>query len=181
MAMIPIRKTKDGPWAWFSKEAVRKIRKLPSSKSRSTFACYFALVEIASDSSKDEFTTTHEWIAYKANISVRTVRYALPILKQLGLIEIDAPRFKHPNRYRLLSANCNHCSHNEESVDISSLHDCNRCITANIAYQVQILQAQITTIDPFTRKPKWLPGVTQEQKNELRSLLDQVNGKSSSP
>lgn len=90
------------PFAWQDKRCLRMIRE-KCEEYRTALAVYYALTVIASDQEKNEFHTTHAWIAQMAGLSERTVRRRLEDLKRVGIIRISTPRLKAPSTYTLLA------------------------------------------------------------------------------
>jgi predicted transcriptional regulator len=99
------RSAKDGPWAWFNKAAIEKIR-TRCEDPKSSLAVYFALVEIASDEQSDDFTVSMQKIASKCCLSRRTVFDRLNDLERIGLIDVyhskTSEQFRIPSAYKLL-------------------------------------------------------------------------------
>ena len=106
--MTAERDTKDGPFCWQSKAALKLI--LDSFDDAENAACrtrsvYLALCEIASDLGAAQFVVTKGLIGYRAGLSTRTVQRVLPDLVRAGVITIsrNANGLKTASRYTLLS------------------------------------------------------------------------------
>jgi hypothetical protein len=99
-----VRQIKAVPFCWQHKPALRKIREAfdRAKTVSSALGTYNALTEIASDEAKEEFQTTHAYIAQKSGWSPRTVQDRLAELVEIGLVEISTPMLKSPSTYRLL-------------------------------------------------------------------------------
>jgi hypothetical protein len=105
------RDIRDGPFCWFSKQAMRMIAEnFAESKQVASARCvYVALCELASDAAAATFTETEALIAHKAGVSVKTVERVLPGLVELGVLRIETAtvsnqvHLKAPSRYTLLS------------------------------------------------------------------------------
>jgi len=98
-----MRDTRDGPWAWQSKVALRAIREAfdRTNDVASAIGVYVTLTEIASDAGSDRFHTTHAWIQRLSGWSVRTVQARLKTLAEIGLIEVETPDLRAPSTYTL--------------------------------------------------------------------------------
>lgn len=101
----PLRQSSGTAWAWQDKAALRRIREAfdASNDVSSALAAYVALTEIASNEQRDEFTTTHAWIARTSGLSVRTVQSRIKVLAEIGLVEVITPALRAPSTYRLLA------------------------------------------------------------------------------
>ena len=99
------RQTSDGPWCWLGKSALRHINKTIDNigEVASARSVYVALAQIASDESKETFTTTVAHIANVSGIKDRTVRKRLQDLEKLGLIYTKRTALKAPSEYSLLA------------------------------------------------------------------------------
>jgi len=101
--------SKDRPWCWCEKVAVKMITETfsESKQSASARSLYLALCELASDKQSETFTANKALIAHKAGVSVSTAARLLNGLEELGLVKIDrnvaAGVFKAPNTYTLLA------------------------------------------------------------------------------
>jgi hypothetical protein len=105
-----LRSTRDGPFSWQSKEAVRLIHEqfsescdLPSANS-----IYLALCSLASDEQRETFTEKKALIAFRAGVSVRTADSVLARMEAMGLVRVDrqsvnGSKMKAPNTYTLLA------------------------------------------------------------------------------
>jgi hypothetical protein len=104
------RSTKDAPFCWQSKEALRCIRDWfdESNNVASALATYLALSEIESNTgSAGAFTVTQSEIAKRAGVGQRTVRTILLGLKACHLLKVssnfyDGGHFRAPSTYELL-------------------------------------------------------------------------------
>jgi hypothetical protein len=99
-------RTPTPPYCWQSKEALRRIREHLDGDSLLPYALsvYCALTENASDKGQEEFTTLQGHLArLSGNISTRTVRRVLPILREIGVLEYVTPRLRGPIIFKLLS------------------------------------------------------------------------------
>ena len=106
--MTAERDTKDGPFCWQSKAALKLI--LESFGDAGNAACrprsvYLALCEIASDEGAAQFVVTKGLLGYRAGLSTRTVQRVLPDLVRAGVLTIsrNANGLKTASRYTLLS------------------------------------------------------------------------------
>ncbi len=84
------RSTKDGPFCWQSKEALRHIREVfdQSRDVSSALSVYLALSEVASNSAAAAFTTTQADLAQRAGLSVRKVA---DVLKKMAAVKLVSP------------------------------------------------------------------------------------------
>jgi len=100
------RTTRDGPFCWQSKAALRRIREAFDSEHavQSALAVYLALSEVASNFEAETFTVTHGSLAQLCGGSPRTVCQRLRGLEQIGLVAISTPRLKAPSTFTLLRA-----------------------------------------------------------------------------
>jgi hypothetical protein len=89
------------PFAWQDKRMLRRIREQCEDPS-SALGVYLALTVVASDMGKDEFQTTHKWLASLSGFSERSVRSRLRDLQALGAVAIVTPALKALCTYRLL-------------------------------------------------------------------------------
>ena len=100
----PSRTQRDGPWAWFDKASMNKIR-VRCEAAPSCMAVYLALCELASDEQSPSFCVTLRSIMAKSGLSRRTVLARLHDLEFIGLVEITR-QFQageqQPSAYRLL-------------------------------------------------------------------------------
>lgn len=90
------------PFCWCSKLMLRKIREQIEDYS-TALGTYLALTVVASDLERDEFQTTHAWLAQLSGLSDRTVRSRLKDLERIEVISVDTPKLKAPSTYKLLS------------------------------------------------------------------------------
>jgi hypothetical protein len=99
------RNMKDGPWAWFNKSALEKIRTRFEDPT-STISVYLALCEISSDEKSNNFRVSMAKIGNKCGLSSRTVIERLKDIEFLGLVEIHRSKtnenFRMPSAYILL-------------------------------------------------------------------------------
>ena len=104
------RATRDAPFCWQSKEALRRIRDWfdESNNVASALATYLALSEIESNAgTAGAFVATQSDIAKRAGVGQRTVRTILVGLKACQLLKItsnfhDGGQFRAPSTYELL-------------------------------------------------------------------------------
>jgi hypothetical protein len=99
-------RTPEPPYCWLSKDALRKIEEHLDGDGILPFAIlvYLALSRNASDRGTEEFTTLQSHLARLAgNISTRTVRRALPVLREIGVIDYTTPKLRGPITFTLLS------------------------------------------------------------------------------
>jgi len=105
------RSAEDGPWAWFNKGAVNRIREVMGENNApavsSVLVTYFALVELASDLQADRFEARRGLIASKAGIKERTLDAAMVALEKIGLVAVERRRIdvttNLPSLYTLLA------------------------------------------------------------------------------
>ncbi len=102
------RTTKDGPFCWQSKEALRRIRDWfdESNNVASALATYLALSEIESNTgTAGAFIATQSDIAKRAGVGQRTVRTILAGLQACQLLRITPnfhnEKFRAPSTYEL--------------------------------------------------------------------------------
>ena len=93
---------KQEPFAWCSKLMLRRIREQIEEYS-SALSVYVALCWVASDNERDEFVTTHGYLAQLSGCSEKTVRRRLADLTNAKVVHIETPAMKAPCTYRLLS------------------------------------------------------------------------------
>jgi hypothetical protein len=94
------------PYCWQHKEALRRIREHLDGDSLLPYALavYVAITENASDIESEEVTTLQGHLARLAgNISTRTIRRVLPLLRGMGLIDYQTPKLRGPITFRLLA------------------------------------------------------------------------------
>lgn len=117
--MKATRATKDGPWCWLSKQALRTIREFfdETNDVSSALAAYVALAELASNKANEAFTATRAEIANRAGMSVRKLSDILKRLVVARLLEITAnyiagteDKARAPSTYLLLKTRGNDCS-----------------------------------------------------------------------
>jgi hypothetical protein len=106
-AMSAERDTKDGPFCWLSKAALKRI--LDSFGDDEGRACrtrsvYLALCEIGSDEGTARFIVAKGLLAFRAGLSARTVQRVFPDLVRAGVLTIErnATGLKTSSRYTLL-------------------------------------------------------------------------------
>jgi len=106
--MTAKRDTKDGPFCWQSKAALKRI--LDSFDDDEGRACrtrsvYLALCEIASDEGAAQFIVSKGLLAFRAGLSARTVQRVFPDLEKAGVLTIErnATGLKASSRYTLLA------------------------------------------------------------------------------
>ena len=102
------RDTKDGPFCWQSKAALRRIRDSfgdDESAACRTRSVYLALCEIASDKGAAQFIVPKGLLAFRAGLSPRTVQRAFPALERAGVLTVErnATGLKASSRYTLLA------------------------------------------------------------------------------
>jgi hypothetical protein len=106
------RSTKDGPWCWQIKAALKLIGEIFSESNQlaSARSLYLALTQLASDHGSETFTESKALIAHKAGLSISTVNRLLKAFEELRLIRIERSMrqpssgyIKAPNTYTLLS------------------------------------------------------------------------------
>jgi hypothetical protein len=112
-----VRDTKDGPWCWQNKAALKTITPsfAESKQAASARSVYVALTEIASDRGSETFSVTKAEIATRSGTSVKTVERLCKGFEELGLLAINATTrevattgvIKAPNTYTLLTLR--HC------------------------------------------------------------------------
>jgi len=99
------RKSTDGPWGWFNKHALEKIRN-SCEDVKSCLGVYLSLCEIASDEQSENFMVSMHRISMKCGLSRRTVFDRLNDLERIGLVEIARSRtsenYRIPSAYMLL-------------------------------------------------------------------------------
>lgn len=98
----PSASGKQEPFAWCSKLMLRRIREQIEEYS-SALSVYVALCWVASDKERDEFVTTHGYLAQLSGCSEKTVRRRLADLTNAKVVQIETPAMKAPCTYRLLS------------------------------------------------------------------------------
>lgn len=103
--MTPTRTQKATAYCWQCKAMLRKIREAfdGTHDVGTALLVYFALTEIASDLTSNEFTTTHAWIAGKSGLSTATVKRRLAALVEIGVVAVQTPALRAPSNYRLLA------------------------------------------------------------------------------
>ena len=114
-------RTPEPPYCWQSKAALRKIREHFDGDSLLPYALnvYCALSENASDRGEEEFTTLQGHLAQLAgNISTRTIRRVLPILREIGVLDYTTPRLRGPIAFRLLSVQARRSGVETESPNV---------------------------------------------------------------
>ncbi len=102
------RDTKDGPFCWQSKAALRRIRDSfgdDESALCRTRSVYLALCEIASDKGAAQFIVPKGLLAFRAGLAPRTVQRVFPDLEKAGVLTIErnATGLKASSRYTLLA------------------------------------------------------------------------------
>ncbi|HOX57127.1 MAG TPA: hypothetical protein P5205_08275 [Candidatus Paceibacterota bacterium] len=89
-------------FVWADKSILRRIREEVEDYG-SALCIYFALCCVASDTERDQFQTTHQWLAHLAGVSVPTVKRRLADLQAAKAVEVQTPAMKAPCAYRLLA------------------------------------------------------------------------------
>lgn len=111
--MKATRATKDGPWCWLSKQALKIIRESfdETNDVSSALAAYVALAELASNNGSEGFTTTRAAIASRAGMSVRKLSDILKTLETAKLLAITKnyiagtdEKARAPSTYLLLAS-----------------------------------------------------------------------------
>jgi hypothetical protein len=103
-----VRAATDGPFAWFSKSALRKINETFDESGRATSArsLYVALCELASDNQSDSFVVPIRVIATRAGLAPRWAGQLLTSFEALELVSIQRKsgkgELKLPSTYTLL-------------------------------------------------------------------------------
>ncbi len=90
------------PFAWQDKNILRRIREEVEDYG-TAISVYVALCFVASDTERDQFQTTHQWLAHLAGVSVPTVKRRLADLQAAKAVEIQTPAMRAACTYRLLS------------------------------------------------------------------------------
>lgn len=98
------RTTKNGPFCWQSKGALRLLRDAHDATNDVTtaLAVYVALTECASNEGSETFTAAHAWIARLSGVSPTTIKRHLKTFAEVGLIAVDAPKLRAPACFHLL-------------------------------------------------------------------------------
>lgn len=99
------RSTRDGPFAWQSKAARRRIRDAfdAAGSVASALSVYDALTEIASNEQSETFRAAHAYVAGLAGVSAPTVKRIFPVLREIGLIHVETPALRAPSVITLLA------------------------------------------------------------------------------
>jgi hypothetical protein len=90
------------PFAWQDKRFIRRILE-QCEEPESAIGVYVALTVAASNSQREEFQTTHKWLAAMSGFSVSTVQRRLRDLERIEAVGISTPALKVPCIYRLLA------------------------------------------------------------------------------
>ena len=90
------------PYCWQDKRILRRIRETVPEYG-TALGVYLALCCVASDTERDQFQTTHQWLAHLAGVSVPTVKRRLADLQAAKAVEIQTPAMRAACTYRLLS------------------------------------------------------------------------------
>lgn len=97
----PPRKIGGAPFTWQDKRMLRRIRE-QCEEPASALAVYVALTVVSSDNEKEEFQTTHGWLASLSGFCEKTVRSRLADLERIQAVHVTTPPMKAPCTYRLL-------------------------------------------------------------------------------
>ena len=105
----PVRSTRDGPFAWVSKAAMRRIQDRFAESDRVPVAnsVYLALALIASDMQTENFTVKISLIASRAGVSYKTALGYLRELETAGVVgirrsKVEGTKLDAPSTYILL-------------------------------------------------------------------------------
>jgi hypothetical protein len=111
MTARPLKPSKDGNWAWFSKSATGRIREACDSHSflKSALAVYSTFAECASNEGGSTFTIGKKKIAGMAGVSDRHMDEISKFLQAIGLLTwkenyILGTKERGHNTYTLLAA-----------------------------------------------------------------------------
>jgi hypothetical protein len=129
------RATKDGPFCWTSKDALRLLaahfgesNRLPAART-----VYLALCELASNAGAHNFQAKVATIAKFAGVSTRTVHDVLPEMELIRVISVDrnaipGSKMKAPSTYTLLAIRngCTSIRDTRISIGDHSISICNR-------------------------------------------------------
>jgi hypothetical protein len=98
-------RTPEPPYCWQNKEPRRIIREKMNGHERtaSLLSLYDALTEEASNQQSEVFTAGQPYLGELAGISARTVQRLEPLLVEFGVLEIDRPKLRGHNSYKLLA------------------------------------------------------------------------------
>jgi hypothetical protein len=99
--MIAPPKPSNPPFAWQDKRILQRILQQCEDPA-SAIGVYVALTVAASDLERDEFQTTHKWLASICGFCEKTVRNRLADLQRIGAVSITTPAMRAPCTYRLL-------------------------------------------------------------------------------
>src|SRR5262245_52995997 len=110
---IQPRQTKDGPWCWQSKAAMKTIADVfdATQDIASASSVYLALSEIGSDEGSHSFTLPIKQIADRAAVSYRTAASILTRFEVLKLIAVErhyveGTKERAPNAFTMLGNGC---------------------------------------------------------------------------
>jgi hypothetical protein len=104
-----LRTTRDGPFAWESKAARRRIRarlaaEVGAPDVRATaLGVYSALAEAASDAGADSFTVSLARLGELAAMNEKTIRRRLRDLVDIELVTVETAALRAPSRFTLLA------------------------------------------------------------------------------
>lgn len=106
-----LRSTKDAPFCWQSKTALRRIREIAGESDEpsaaSVLAVYTGLCEMASDKHSEVFEAARGLLASMSCVHVRTFDAALKVLTSAGLLHIERrkidPATNLPSIYSLIT------------------------------------------------------------------------------
>lgn len=169
------RRTRDGPFCWQSKAALRLIREqfgedpsLPSA-----LGIYSAITEIASDQGTEEPVTTHNWIAHISGYSVATVKRRVAELESERFLEKIRQNNggKGPCMYRLLTIgkDSEPMAHSEPSMAHSELPMAHRLNKVERATSEE-RQKNIEKRQKKGRAPRFTPPSLEEVQVYCKSI-----------
>jgi len=101
-----VRSTKDGPFLWMNKAALRMLTDQygeSSDRGPSGRSVYLALCEFASDKQAEAFEVTKALLAFRSGTSIRTVQRVLPDLEKAKLIHVVRSTDGAASKYTLLN------------------------------------------------------------------------------
>ena len=103
--LIARSRTPEPPYCWQSKEARRHIReKMNGHESTSSLlSLYDAMTEEASNQESEVFTVGQPYLGALSGLSARTVQRLEPLLEEFGVVQIQRPKLRGHNTYKLIT------------------------------------------------------------------------------
>ena len=103
--LIARSRTPEPPYCWQAKQARRLMReKMNGHESTSSLlSLYDAMTEEASNQESEVFTAGQPYLGALSGLSARTVQCLEPLLEEFGVVQIQRPKLRGHNTYKLIA------------------------------------------------------------------------------